>query len=110
MRPDSALPHRYVVMSSTIPMTDEELGGPSSGRGGVAVMVHPRWRDRVFAVEVSPKGRFITFVAGDWVEGVRRAKRRAKAAAANLRRLGLHRRGLKWQQGVFLYKVAHHGY
>ncbi|RKP04814.1 hypothetical protein THASP1DRAFT_26608, partial [Thamnocephalis sphaerospora] len=85
MRPDSAFPHR--------------------GRGGVAVMVHPRWRDRVFAVEVDPEGRFITFVAGDWVEGVRRVKRRAKAAAANLRRLGLHRRGLKWQQGVFLYKV-----
>ncbi|RKP06903.1 hypothetical protein THASP1DRAFT_31291 [Thamnocephalis sphaerospora] len=38
-------------------------------------------------------------------EWARRAKRRAKAAAANLRRLGLHRRGLKWQQGVFLYKI-----
>jgi len=26
-------------------------------------------------------------------------------AAANLRRLGLHRKGLPWQQGVFLYKT-----
>jgi len=67
LRPDSAYPNRHVVMVSAQPMTDEELSKPRVGSGGVAVMTHPSWRDRVRPVEVDQAGRFITFTADDWV-------------------------------------------
>jgi len=41
----------------------------------------------------------------DKLEWRARAKRKANIAVANLRRLGLHRRGFSWQNSVYLYKT-----
>jgi exonuclease III len=66
LRPDSSFPHRYVVMASTVPMSDDELSQARQGRGGVAIMVSPRWRDYVHPIEIDEKGRYIIFTAGEW--------------------------------------------
>ncbi|RKP25764.1 hypothetical protein SYNPS1DRAFT_22337 [Syncephalis pseudoplumigaleata] len=66
LRPDSAFPHRYVVMASTVPMEDNELRKQQQGRGGVAVMVGPRWRELVHPIEMDEKGRYIIFAVGEW--------------------------------------------
>jgi len=67
LRPDSAFPHRYVRISSTVPMRDDELEAGVPGSGGLAVMVGPSWKDQVHAVEIDPEGCFITFAVGNWV-------------------------------------------
>ena len=47
-------------------MSDKELTERKTGRGGVAVMVSPRWRDYVHLLEADIKGRYIIFAVGDW--------------------------------------------